>query len=370
MRIFHLVPNLNYGGLQKVVRLLAECQLKAGHSVTIGCWTNLSNNLDTERDLQKAGAEVVYLRRSDDGGIIYGYRSLLGILKTQLARQNTELLHVHNPFEYYIYGVLAARAAGGIRVVNTTHATAMFDHPRYGRKGRTKFWISAMLSDGIVSCCEEVETYLRGRFTMPGKRFFVVDNGIDLSPFVAVPARQERNEIVFGLAARMTIEKNHRGLLDAFAQARRRHSNIRLRLLGGGPLEPDLKQQALNLGLNEAVEFCGFSSDVAGFLSGLDVYILPSSTEALPMSLLEAIASGLPVVATPVGGVPRIVKTTDSGWLCASDSADSILAGMESAIAASDRREKGESARQRVLEQYSVERMARDYERLYADVCR
>jgi glycosyltransferase involved in cell wall biosynthesis len=368
MRIFHLVPNLNFGGLQKVVRLLAVHQRQSGHAVTIGCWTNASNHPEAECELDRAGARIVYLRRTPDGGMSSDRMALLQRLKRHLGGKNADILHVHNPFGYYLYGALASRMAGGTKVLNTIHLTAMFDRPGFGRRGRAQFWTAAMLTDGIISVCSEVDTFLRERFFLPRNKFFVVENGIDLRPFLAVPDRRLRNEIVFGFAGRMDPEKNHRVLIEAFARVWRDHGSVRLRLLGGGALEQRLKQQVQNLGLHEVVEFRGFSHDVPGFLAGIDIYVLPSDFEALPLSLLEAIASGLPVVATSVGGVPGIVQNTGSGWLCAPDNAEALSAAMRSAIASRDNPGRAERARRAVAEQYSAERMARDYERLYSKV--
>jgi glycosyltransferase involved in cell wall biosynthesis len=227
------------------------------------------------------------------------------------------------------------------------------------------FRAAALFSHGIVSVCPEMDTFLRSRFFLPGPRRFVVDNGIDLAPFLAVPARQSRDEVVFGFAGRMAPEKNHRVLIEAFGLLRRRNNRVRLRLLGAGPLEPELKQQVCNQGLCDAIEFCGFGHDVPGFLSGLDVYVLPSNFEGLPLSLLEAIASGLPVVATAVDGVPRIVKSTGSGWLCPANNPDALMAAMETAIACQDRSERAERSRRLLAQEYSAERMAAGYERVY-----
>lgn len=368
MRILHLVPNMNYGGLQKVVRLLAVCQRQAGHTVTICCWANASNHPEAERELELAGARVIYPRRTADGGMCYGRMASFRLLKRYLGAANADILHVHNPFGYYLYGALAARTAGGTRIVNTIHSTAMFDHPNFGRKGRAKFWIAAMLTDKIVSVCAEQDRFLRGRFLLPGNKPCVVDNGVDLAPFLSVPTRRAKDEIVFGSAGRIVQEKNHRVLIEAFALARRKHPNVRLRLLGGGQLEATLREQVHSLGLDDIVEFCGFSNDVAGFLAGLDVFVLPSNFEALPLSLLEAIASGLPVVATRVGAVPQIVRNTDSGWTCERNNAEALLAAMELAIGSSDRVDRGERARRLVAEHYSVERMAHDYEQLYQEL--
>jgi len=368
MQIFHLVPNLNFGGLQKVVRLLALAQRQSGHSVTIGCWTNASNHPEAECELEREGAHVIHLRRANDGGMLSGRMPLLRVLKAYMGAKKADILHVHNPFSYYLYGALAARAAGRTKVVNTVHATAMFDHPRFGRRGRTLFWTAATLSHGLVSVCPEVDAFLRRRFHLAGVELFVVNNGIDMASFLGVPARKAREEVVFGLAGRMATEKNHRVLIEAFALVRRRHSRVRLRFLGGGPLEPELKEQVRALGLSDSVEFCGFSHDVAGFLGELDIFVLPSDFEALPLSLLEAIASGLPVVATAVDGVPKIVQNTGGGWLCPRGDANGLMTAMEKAITSPDRLERAEKARGVVAELYSAERMAKDYERVYRQV--
>jgi len=377
MRVFHLVPNLNYGGLQEVVRGLALSQSHSGHAVTIGCWTNTGNHAEAERDLERAGVRIVYLRRDADGGMSFGRISLFSKLRQYLGARNADILHVHNPFDYYLYGVIAARVAGGTAIVHTLHATVMFDWAvrkaagaRWLKGERTKvqFWIAAMLTDRLVSVCSESEEILRGMFFLPGKKLCVVENGINLTPFAGIPARNPRDEIVFGAVGRMSFEKNHRGLIEAFALAHRNHGNIRLRLLGSGHLESTLRQLVHDHGLADVVEFCGFSHDVAGFLGTLDVFVLPSISEALPLSLLEAIASGLPVVATAVGGVPGVVQRTDSGWVCAPQNSDALLAAMETAIAFQDRRERGERARHLVAEYYSAERMARDYELIYREL--
>jgi len=375
MRIFHLVPDLNYGGLQEVVRRLALCQLRSGHSVSIGCWTNSSNHPEAERELEQAGARIVYLRRAADGTMSsFDRLSLLRMLKSNLGKQNADILHAHNPFDYYLYGAIAARLAGGTSIVQTLHATVMFDLTARRTAGagrlkvartKAKFRAAAMLTDKIVSVCSESQVILRSLFTLPDKKLCAIDNGIELAPFLAVAARPLRDEIVFGAVGRMSFEKNHRMLIDAFALVRRNHGNIRLRLLGSGPLEQTLREQALQHGLGDSVEFCGFSHDVAGFLASLDVFVLPSIGEALPLSLLEAIASGLPAVATKVGGVPRIVHTTDSGWLCEPQDTASLQAALESAIACSDRKNKGERAQHLVAEHYAAERMNRDYDLLY-----
>ena len=169
MRTFHLVLNLDYGGLQKVVQLLAVRQIQSGHSVTIGCWTYACDHPEAESELEAAGVRVVYLRRAADGGLSHGRMSSLQKLKAHQGEGNADILHVHNPFGYYIYGALAARVAGRTKTLNTIHATVMFDRPGFGRKGRAKFRIAAMLTHGLVSLCAESDAYLAQAILFAGQ---------------------------------------------------------------------------------------------------------------------------------------------------------------------------------------------------------
>src|SRR5260221_2626946 len=139
----------------------------------------------------------------------------------------------------------------------------------------------------------------------------------------------------------MAKVKNHRLLIEAFAAARAKHPQIRLRLLGGGSLETELRQRASELGVASDVEFCPFRPDPSGVLGELDVFCLSSDSEGLPVSLLEALAPGLPVVATKVGGVPDVVARTESGWLSPPGDVAAFTAALEQAIAAPDRLDRG-----------------------------
>lgn len=361
---------MNFGGLQEVVRGLAFCQRESGHSVAIACWTNSCNNRKGERELEAAGIRLIYLRRSSDGQLAFGRANLFRRLKRHLGAGNADVLHIHNPFHYCIYGAAAARAAGFTTVVTTLHATAMFDSKKFRKGARLAFWTAALLSHGVVSVCAEVRIKLRQNFLLPAQKLHVVENGIDLQRFAAVPARRERDEIVFGAVGRMSAEKNQEALIRAFARLYQRHRTVRLRLLGGGPLKKHLQVLVANLKLSEVVEFCGFSNDVPAFLGTLDVFVLPSLSEGMPLSLIEAIASGLPVVATAVGGVARIVKATDSGWICRPGDLAALSEAMEEALVAPGRRERGENGRRLVNEYYSAARMTRDYEQVYVQLGR
>ncbi len=360
LRIVHLVPNLNFGGLQELVRWLALGQVANGHTVSILCWDDRSSNHPEAAEVLEQGGVHVATARGGARGPVASLRTL----RERLGSEPLDVLHIHNPFDYSLYGAVAGQLRRGTKVVNTLHATAMFE--RFSRKQKVKFWTSALLTNRFVSVCDETSDVLARRFRIPARKLAVIENGIDVARFLSIPPREQREEVVFGGVARMTKTKNQQLLIEAFARARNVHPAIRLRLLGSGAAEePRLKALAATLELGESIEFCGYRDDVPGFLGEIDVFALPSRSEGLPLSLLEAIASGLPVVATDVGGVRKVVETTKSGRVCPSNDVEAFTEAMCATIVDPDRLQATERARENVVEHYSVARMTSDYERLY-----
>ena len=361
MRIVHFVDRMTFGGLQTVVMDLSEAQRKNGHFVEIAVRKDENNNPGGLVRMAAIGVEVakpfIGLRRHR----LMVPHTVITSLARYMKERAFDIVHAHNPFELHFIAP-AARLAR-LPLVNTMHATAMI--PRMTKWQKAAYFGSALLTDRTVSVHQESQAALRGFFPLlPTKKLAVVENGIGLARYFAVPKRPPRDIITFGTVGRMATVKNHRLLIEAFAAARARHPHIRLRLLGGGRLEPELRQQALELGVAQDVELCAFRDDPSGFLGEVDVFCLSSDSEGLPMSLLEALAAGLPVVATRVGGVPDVVAKTESGWLAPPGDVAAFTAAMEAAIAAPDRVLRGERARHRV-ESYTVDRMAADYERIY-----
>ncbi|MBV9669744.1 MAG: glycosyltransferase, partial [Acidobacteriales bacterium] len=336
---------------------------QAGHDVTVACWTNISNNSATELQLSEAGVRLEYLRRGAGGKKIAGKKYLFLKLRRFLRDENIEIVHAHNPFYHYLYAALATASLRRPKLVETLHATVMFD---VKQKWKPVFLLSSMLSDCVVFVCQESQEQIVRRFRLPRAKVTAIENGIDLAPYLAVRPRHPREEVVIGAVGRLAPEKNHLLLLQAVSKLLPRYANVRLRLLGSGELEHDLRSAAEALGIAKAVEFCGFSNDVPSFLSSLDLFALPSNSEAMPLTLIEAVASGLPVVATQVGSVPRFVDMTQSGWTAPPGDLQAFTKALESAILTSDLAQIGEQARARVSQHYSTARMAADYQALYS----
>jgi glycosyltransferase involved in cell wall biosynthesis len=159
--------------------------------------------------------------------------------------------------------------------------------------------------------------------------------------------------------------KDQRTLLTAFARVRQHTPACRLEILGCGELLDELEAQARALGIHDSVTFRGWSRDVAGFLAGVDAFVLSSRSEGLPMTLLEAMAAGLPVVSTAVGGIPEVVNGAGCGWLAPAGDAVGLADRMLEALNAPDFADRSKRARQAAAANYSVGSMTDQYGRLF-----
>jgi glycosyltransferase involved in cell wall biosynthesis len=222
---------------------------------------------------------------------------------------------------------------------------------------------------GVVS--EEMRPWLQQAGVAPA-RIVLVENGIDVerfSPQVAPLARSSLGiadaALVFGAAMRLTEQKDPLLLLDAFALLARETPHAVLAIAGDGPLREATRARADELGIGRCVHLLGARDDLERFYAMLDVFVLPSRYEGLPLALLEAMAMQRPVAATRVGQVADVLAGLPYQPVACGD-AGALAAAMRAAPG----RGATQSLRQRVVERYSVQRMARDYAALYRDVWR
>ena len=209
------------------------------------------------------------------------------------------------------------------------------------------------------------------------RRPVVIHNGIDAGifdkPDPGCPERVRalfgpsfRPACVVGAAGRLSPEKGFDLFVEAAALVARAHANVGFLLCGDGPLRGALERRIGELGLAERFVLAGFRSDLHALLPGWDLAVLPSHTEGLPVAVLEALAAGVPVVATAVGGTPEVVEDGVCGFLV--PPADPVaLARRIAELLADDevRRRLGQSGRQRVRTEFSLEVQAEGYRRLF-----
>jgi glycosyltransferase involved in cell wall biosynthesis len=362
--IAHILSSYGMGGQERVAFDLAVSQLRAGCRVTA---VSLAPPPDgpLAAELRTAGIEVARVARPKPGVD----PMLVARLAWWLRRHRVDLTHTHNRMAL-IYGAPAGRLAGAA-VVHTKHG----NNPRGGARLRLAK-LSGRCVNAFVAVSPETAAFARKRNEVDERKLLVITNGIELGRFHPEPTARERVRRELGIDAgvwligtvgRVAPEKNHALLLRAAAPLLGpRH---RLVLAGDGPLMGSLKDLVAELEIGAFVHLLGARGDVPDVLNALDVLVMSSSTEGLPLVVLEAMATGLPVVSTRVGGIPDVLDEGQTGFLVASGDEAALrdrIAQLHADPAGT--RAAGAKARSVAVARYSGERMQRDYLELYARV--
>ncbi len=356
LRIVEFIDSLGTGGAEKMVACLSLRLREMGHEVHVVCLRDLDVMPVPARRFLESGVSLTELGKTDGFSPLAIWK-LARFLKTH----QINVLHAHNPLVTH-YAAAAGKIARTPVVVSTIHGTSTLGMPRWAEK---LFAFSCEGNDRIVLVCKQVEEVFQLRYARLRDRTAVIPNGIEADELRGVHPSGAAGEFVFGTVGRLAPVKDHMTLLAAFARVHNHCPSCRLEVLGYGELLEDLKRFSATLGLESAVKFRGWSLDIAGFLGGLDAFVLSSKSEGLSMSLLEAMAAGLPVVATAVGGTPEVVEGAGCGWLARPSDAASLAENMLRLMNTPDRVERGERGRKAVLERYSIHSMAGQYEELF-----
>jgi glycosyltransferase involved in cell wall biosynthesis len=283
----------------------------------------------------------------------------LRLLRAAAGGDRFDLVHAHSA-KAGVLGRLAARSRG-VPAVYTPHAWSFL---AAGGRASTRLYqrIERTLAarTAAVICVSEGERR-RGMAVADAERMVVVTNGIALPDHgPADRSTQPHDGLVIGTVARLAPQKGIANLLEAFALVHAVRHDVRLAIAGDGPLRADLEETAGRLGIADAVTFAGAIPSPWGFLAGLDLFVLPSLWEGLPYALLEAMAAGLPSVATAVDGVAEAIPDRRFGTVVSPADSDrmahEILALVEDAPT---RAEMGRRAREHVRNTFSVEGMVR-----------
>jgi glycosyltransferase involved in cell wall biosynthesis len=288
-----------------------------------------------------------------------------------------DILHTHGRDADIIGAVAAARRP--VRHVAHLHITGE-DRPRRNPRQWLKHaWMRRLwhrVQTRFIAVSEAVRQYHARHHGLDPQRIEVIRNGIRLEPFAEAAEGRANGQrgpddagpVTFGTAARLAPMKGLEGLIDAFARLNGRASGATLELAGTGKGRAALQQRVAERGAAERVRFLGHVTDMPGFYRGLDAFVLPSvSTEGLPLTVLEAMATGLPVVATSVGGTPEVLRDGVDGRVVSPGDRDALRGVIEELVADPDRRrEMGHNARQRVREGFSRERMAQEVVDFYS----
>jgi glycosyltransferase involved in cell wall biosynthesis len=375
-----VIARLNMGGPALHVAYLTSGLRERGYDTTL-----VAGSLARGEDSMAfvADARDVQIVRIDElGREISPLRDLVATVKLArlIRRERPQILHTHTAKAGTV-GRVAALLAGRRRppiIVHTFHGHVLRGYfgPLRSRMFRLlERWLASRTT-ALIAVSPQVRDDLVSLGVAPPERFVVVRLGIELDERVA-PERNGRAEsrrylgiagdrFAVGWIGRMTAVKRTDDVLVAFKRLRAEGVDAVLCMVGDGPDRPQLEQRAHELGVVRHTIFLGYQEEVAAFYAAFDALVLPSSNEGTPVSAIEALAAGRPVVATRVGGVPDVVLEGEDGFLVEPGATDDLADRLAQLARDPELRERmGRAGRRRVLPRYAVERLVDDVDRLY-----
>lgn len=370
INLLHIVNGFAIGGgelkLLELVKNLVEKRADK-YTVTV-CSVGQGGTLQPE--FERLGIKVFVIEKKHKFDISQVFKVCRIIKQEQIDLVQTTLFYAD------VIGALAAKLTGVDAVISWDTVS----HPPDSHETRLRHKLSYQLCmrfvKRIVAVSEGVKKYLIEDRKIASKKIVIIHYGIDLSLFKSRNGfldKRKRSElglpdhkIVIGTVARLEIQKGHRYLIAAAPEIINKFSNVVFVFAGDGTLRQELETQVNELGLQENFRFLGFRKDVKELLFAFDVFVLPSLFEGLPNVILEAMASGRPIVATAVDGTPELIEHNETGLLVPPKSPHAL---QEQILNLLENEEKGiklgRQAKEMAKQKFSFDQQFRKFEEVY-----
>jgi|SRR6516162_7102669 glycosyltransferase involved in cell wall biosynthesis len=354
IRVVHLVTSLNIGGLEMVVLNLARYADRRRFDLRVLC---LEESGILAPRIESLGVPV----ESVGPPSLSRLRRLIR-LSIRLGQMQPHILHTHNMMPHY-FGAAAATVARVPVLIHTKHGR---NNPELPRRVMLNRWAS-YLSSRVVAVSEDSADVARKIERVPDGKLTVIRNGINLEGFPP-HHRQSAGKRVINVA-RLNFIKDQATLLRAARLVADADPEFRLDIIGDGPARGELLALREDLSLGDRVCFLGERMDVAGCLAACDLFVLSSETEGLSLTLLEAMAAGLPIVATAVGGNREVVVEGETGLLVPAKSPQALAHAIRCLLCDPARLLRmGRAARAQVEKEFDMRQVVVKYETLYREL--
>jgi glycosyltransferase involved in cell wall biosynthesis len=368
-RVLMVVPQYPYpvaGGLERQAHELARALVERGHEVQV-----VSGRTSLQQPAEGMVEGVVVHRLAwSSSKVLRFLRVPWGILGVLVGRRASfDVVHVHQLSWFSLFAVVVAKALGK-PVLAKVPGVGPYGLPglRASTLGAVKMAIVRRVDAVIAMSAISLDELLAEGFTLA--RILRTPNGIripgEASGRFNDGADRSGCRVVF--VGRLSAEKAVDGLLRVWKRIQQRHNNgATLELWGEGPMQASLEVLARDLAISDSVAFCGHVEGVRDRLGGMDVFVLPSRTEGNSNAVLEAMAAGLPVVSTRVGGTPMQVGPAGAALLCEPGDEEGLFNRLEPLVVDAQRRRAiGSEMRLRITESFDIRRIAATYSAAYA----
>jgi sugar transferase (PEP-CTERM/EpsH1 system associated) len=369
VRILQVVLSLEVGGLERVVLDLIN-HATADFSFVICC---LDAKGALSSGITRPNTKVVLLGRHPGLDLSLSFR-----IASLARKENIQIIHTHNAAAH-LYGSMGGKLAG-LRVLHTEHGKQSADLARGYRANR----VAALFTDVNVAVSEKIRRETISFEKVPVNRVVLIPNGIDIDKYGSHNASDllrnklslKPESLIIGTVGRLAPVKNYPLLLRTFIRIADDYPHVHLVFVGDGPMQSELESVAARAEdgklqttpevTRSRIHFLGQRDDVAELLACMDVFVLCSYSEGHSIALLEAMATGCPIVATAVGGNPELIEDGRTGLLVPSGDATALAGAMVRLLSDRDLATRlGQQARQKAISQYSVRTMTSRYEELW-----
>ena len=311
IRVLFVVPALPVGGAERHVTTMLPRMNPARFTPSVICIGEEGELFST---LRAAGIEAAALRLHKRQAV----RALIELV--MMMRRTRPDVVVVQGYNAETLGRIAARIAGVKHTINWVHnASGLVQR---GTVRRTVDRALTRWTSAYFGVAEAQRPYLVDELGHPDDKIRVIYNGVDLAQFRTSTDRGvlaefgfAENDPVVGIVAVLRPEKDHVNLLRAARTVVDELTNARFLIIGDGPTRPQLEALCTELGITPNVRFAGSRDDVARLLPAIDVFVLTSTSECFPISVLEAMACARPAVCSAVGGIPEVIKDGETGYL-------------------------------------------------------
>jgi len=359
--ILLMIRELGLGGTERQLSAVARSLDPSKFTVHIGCFQDQGLR---RQELDQAGIPIVRFP-------VRSFRSpslFTGALEMRRYIREHGIRLVH-PFDYpaIAFGIPVARTCSNVVAVSSQryHRSLRPGWPHHMQR------VTDRLADAVVVNCEYLARHLREEEHVPAERIHLCYNGLDLDIFRPIPGprRPEVAEasLVIGVVCALRPEKDLSTLLTAFARVRNLRAGMKLLIVGDGICKSDLQEQAKILSIFDDCVFLPAKAEVAELLRSIDIFVLPSLSEALSNSLMEAMACGCCAVASRTGGNVELVADGRTGWLFEPGNVTELAQVLENVIEHDARRkDAAEKGQQFLQEGFSFAAMGRRMEEIYS----
>lgn len=351
IKIIHVIPRLAVGGAEKLLLDICRKLDKDDFDISV---VVLQEDNPLQSAFEAAGVDLFFLHKKNKFDF-----DVVRRLTRLFEQERPDIVHTHL-FGADFWGGIAAKKAGVKKLVSTKHDVLDegFLKSKLGRKTRQKI-------DKVIAISKATKEFLIEDEKVDPDKIQIIYNGIDVNKFYQPESEILRTDkLLIGSVGRLNKEKGYKHLIRACRFLKKR--NWKIILVGDGPLRKDLEAQTRFLGVEDNVRFSGMVQDVRSYYDEFEVFVLPSVSEGLSLSILEAALAGKFVIATNVGGIPEIITDQETGLLFKPKSIEQLLDRLEWVLNhKNEARRMARALQRKVLENFDINKIIEQYEQMY-----